>query len=409
MAILGGLEMNSPVQATDVRQEIDTLLLDLLAIPGSSGKEAGVVAHLRKELVALGVNPSWIHTDDAHLRTDPPGSAGNLIVRLPGSLILEPVRMFIAHLDTLPGCATYRPSLFEEDVLAATPGRGPLGADNRAGVGVLLTTIKSLMRDQVPHPPLTFVFTVQEEVGQQGARHLDFSALGAPMLSFNFDGGRASKLTIGSIGKESFKAVIHGISAHAGLRPEDGASAIVAAAQGINALHEAGLLGSVIHNGHQMSTNIGMISGGAGINIVPETVQMHGEVRGHDALSREEVINSIRSILESAARQVSNSHGCTATIEMTSSTAYHAFVLDNLDPSVLLAEQAIRDAGGVPWRAVVNGGTDANWLTRRGIPTVSLGAGQVRAHTTNDAVDLVEYRQACRIAFRLATMKPIND
>jgi len=400
--------MNSALQNTEARQEIDNQLLDLLAIPGPSGQEAGVVAHLRKEILAAGVSPYYIHTDDAHLRTDPPGNVGNLIVRLPGNLNLEP-RMFVAHIDTLPGCATYRPSLFEEDVLAATPGRGPLGADNRVGVGVLLTTIKLLMRDQVPHPPLTFVFTVQEEVGQQGARHLDFSVLGTPMLSFNFDGGRASKLTVGSIGKESFSAVIHGISAHAGLRPEDGASAIVAAAQGVNALQKAGLLGSFLHNGDQMSANIGMISGGVGINIVPETVQLHGEVRGHDALAREEVIQSIHSILESSARQVSNGHGCTATSEMTSLTAYHAFVLDNSDPSVLFAEQAIRDAGGVPWRAVANGGTDANWLTRRGSPTVSLGAGQVRAHATNDAVDLAEYRLACRIAIRLATMKPIND
>ena len=82
---------------------------------------------------------------------------------------------------------------------------------------------------------------------------------------------------------------------------------------------------------------------------------------------------------------------------------YEAFKLPDDEPCILAAEDAIRGLGGQPVRAAANGGLDANWLTARGIPTVTLGCGQKNAHTEAERMDLGQFRRACQIALRLAT------
>ena len=115
------------------------------------------------------------------------------------------------------------------------------------------------------------------------------------------------------------------------------------------------------------------------------------------------IVREIERAFRDAARRVRNTQGQSGSVQFAGRLDYEAFKLPAGDPSVRAAICAIRRLGGEPITAVSNGGLDANWLTHRGIPTVSLGCGQENMHTTDEAVNLPEFRRACDIAMLLAT------
>ena len=116
--------------------------------------------------------------------------------------------------DTAPfGAAPAAPA-------AADPATG-LGADDRAGVGVVLTTALEVLKRGLPHPPLTFLFAIQEEVGLYGARYVSATDLGKPKLAFNFDGGAVEKITVGATGGYRMDVAIEGLPSHAGVAPDE--------------------------------------------------------------------------------------------------------------------------------------------------------------------------------------------
>ena len=104
----------------------------------------------------------------------------------------------MAHMDTVPVCVGAKPVRKGETIVSADKQTG-LGADDRAGVATLLSTALTILENRLPHPPLTFLWVIQEEVGLHGARHVEFRRLGKPKLAFNFDGGPAEKLTWGPL------------------------------------------------------------------------------------------------------------------------------------------------------------------------------------------------------------------
>ncbi|MGV2338677.1 MAG UNVERIFIED_CONTAM: hypothetical protein LVR18_33225 [Planctomycetaceae bacterium] len=91
-----------------------------------------------------------------------------------------------------------------------------LGGDNRAGCAVVLTAILEVLRQKLDYPPLTLLFTVQEETGLRGARYLNTAKLGRPELCFNWDGRDPSSLIIGAVGASNLSIRIEGIASHAG-------------------------------------------------------------------------------------------------------------------------------------------------------------------------------------------------
>ena len=195
------------------------LLLKLLAIPGASGQEAQVADYITNEVLRAGAKPGWISRDAAHRKTPIAGQIGNLTLKLPGT-VRGPRRMLVAHLDTVPICVGCKP-VRRGNLIRSAIDTG-LGADNRGGCAVLLRTAMHLLRNQVSHPPLTFLWTIQEEIGLQGARNLNLSKLGRPQHAFNWDGGNASKLTIGATGGYRLEIEITGLASHAGGAPEKG-------------------------------------------------------------------------------------------------------------------------------------------------------------------------------------------
>lgn len=383
------------------------LLLELLAIPGPSGQEAAVADCVCRHLLAAGARPAWIHRDAAHRRTRIAGQTGNLVLRLPGTQP-GPRRLLLAHLDTVPICVGCRPVRRGRQIRAADPGTA-LGADNRAGTAVVLSTALTLLQQDLPRPPLTFLWTVQEEVGLQGARHLRLGLLGRPPLAFNWDGGDAAKVTIGATGGYRMEILIEGKASHAGNAPEKGVNAITVAALAIAALQRDGWHGRIVQDAGEGTSNVGVIAGGTATNVVPDRVQVWAEARSHQPSFRRRIVRQIEQAFRRAARDVRSASGDSARVRITGRLDYESFCLPTDHPCVQAATGAIRALGREPQLAVANGGLDANWLTARGIPTVSLGCGQMHPHTLDEALDVDQFAEACRLALHLATAAEHHD
>jgi tripeptide aminopeptidase len=210
-------------------------------------------------------------------------------------------------------------------------------------------------------------------------------------------------VTIGATGGYRMEIQIRGIASHAGNAPQLGVSAITIASLAIALLHREGWHGKIEKNGNSGTSNVGIIRGGDATNVVTPFVEVRAEARSHDPRFRRRIIRAIEQAFRHAALQVENVKGQHGSVEITGHLDYESFRLPNDDPSLLAAEGAIREIGGKPVRAISNGGQDANWLTARGIPTVSLGCGQENAHTPAERLNLPEFRKACRIARQLAT------
>jgi tripeptide aminopeptidase len=255
----------------------------------------------------------------------------------------------------------------------------------------------------LPHPPLTFLWTVQEEIGLQGARCVNLPALGKPQLAFNFDGGSPDKLTIGATGGYRMSIEIDGLASHAGNRPEEGVSAIAVASLAVADLVKGGWHGLVSKKEGDGTSNIGVICGGEATNVVTDHVHIRAEARSHDPKFRERIVDEIESAFTRAAAAVRSVDGTCGRVRFDGRLDYESFRLSRNEPCVAAAAAAIEAENLVPEFAVTNGGLDANWLTAHGIPTVTLGCGQQNIHTARERLDIVEFHRARRIALRLAT------
>ena len=322
-------------------------------------------------------------------------------MQLPGTL-KAPRRLLMAHMDTVPICVGAKPVRSGDSIVSADKQTG-LGADDRAGVATLLSTALTILENRLPHPPLTFLWVVQEEVGLHGARHVELRRLGKPKLAFNFDGGPAEKLTCGATGGYRLKIDIEGLASHAGGAPEQGVSAIAIAGLAIADLVQHGWHGAIQKGQHSGTSNVGVIQGGAATNVVADRVAIRAEARSHDPAFRNQIVAAIRDAFERAAAAVQNTAGRAGKVDFDGRLDYESFRLADDEPCLLAAEAAVRRVGGEPLRAISNGGLDANWMSARGIPTVTLGCGQVNIHTTSESLDIGQFQTACHIALVLAT------
>jgi tripeptide aminopeptidase len=388
----------------DAAQAVD-LVMQLMAIPGGSGQEKDVATFVVERLKAAGCPEAWIAFDRANEKTPSGGNVGNLIVKFPGT-DRGPRRLLMAHMDTVPVCLGSKPvrkKVAGKRIVTSSDPTTGLGADDRSGVAVVLATAIEILSAKLPHPPLTFFFAIQEEVGLWGARLVSAASLGKPKLAFNFDGGDAEKLTVGATGGYRLDIEVEGIPSHAGVAPEKGVSAIAIASLAIASLVDEGWHGLVTKGGKRGTSNVGVIQAGNATNVVAERATLRAEARGHDRVFRERIVRAIEKAFRDAARRVKATDGRSGSVVVSGHLDYEAFRLDEQEPCVIAAQRAVEAIGLTPRLDVSNGGLDANWMAAHGVPTVTLGCGQHDIHTTDEWLDVDAFEQACRIALRLAT------
>jgi tripeptide aminopeptidase len=335
----------------------------LCEIRSPTGEEREVVDTIAAELRALGLEVS---EDDAAGPAE--AGAGNLLARLPGRT--DRWAMFCAHVDTVPHRG--RVEVVEDEGVFRSRGETILGADNKAAVAVFTELIA---RHAAEPPPvgIELVLTVAEEQGLRGAKAFDASALRS-QCGFVLDhAGPVGEVVVSTPTQQKILADFIGVEAHAGVRPEDGSSAIAAAAAAISRM-ELGRLDE------GTTANVGVIAGGTAGNVVPGHCSIHAEARSLQAEKAAEIAGKIADACAWGASE----HGCDVDVRIEE--LFRGYKLPSSSPALALAETALRGAGVEPERVAIGGGSDANALRLDGFDCVLLANGTDYVHTAEEMV-----------------------
>jgi tripeptide aminopeptidase len=361
------------------RRFVDTFL-DLVRIDGVAGQERGVASYLERRLSALGVE--W-HMDRAGETFG--GDCGNLVARLAGT-VDAPAILLGAHMDTVG--PTRGLTVIEADGRLSSDGTTILGADDRAGIAIILGVLSTLVEERRPHGPIEVAFTVSEERGMHGAKALDIGALSARM-GFLFDSSAPpGQFVVEAPGAIAFRIVVRGLAAHAAVAPEKGVHAIQVASRAIASLP----LGRLDDTG---MLNVGSVHGGGAINVVPDTVEITGETRSPDPTALERQIGVVRDAFERCAAEAGGA------VEISLTHKYGGFHLGSDDPVVRAAASGIAAAGFAPTLLGYPGGSDANVLNDRGLPCVNLGIGTRDAHSPHESIAAQNLLDGVRIGLSI--------
>ena len=312
------------------------------------------------------------------------GVCGNLIVRVPGRGEGTSIAL-CAHLDTVP--LDRAPTVIVENGVVHTDGETILGADDKAAVTVLLL----LLRDLAHEPPtadVELVFTAAEEIGLQGARALDPSLLGAAVVFVLDSEGEPGTAITSAPSLKAVTATFHGVAAHAGIEPQSGRSAILAAARALATMR----LGRI---DAETTANAGLIKGGSAVNIVAERCVVHAEARSRDEAKLAAQVAGMVEALTVAAAQT----GVDVEIDVEEQFHGYAHAADALP--LRIAEVALAEVGLEAHHIGGGGGSDANVFNARGLPALTLGVGFEHVHSPQECIRLERLEQLYRLGHAL--------
>jgi tripeptide aminopeptidase len=286
-------------------------------------------------------------------------------------------------MDTVEPCEGVEPVIEDGEIRSA--GDTVLGADDKAGVAVIIEVVRRLADSDGPRPPVRVVLTVAEEKGLMGAKALDPADLSGDLALVLDADGDPGGIVVAAPTHYTFAATFHGRAAHAGVEPERGRSAVVMAARA-GATMPSGRLDD------ETTANVGTIQGGSATNVVAQTAIVTGECRSRDAERVEEVRERMQRAMEEAAETLEG------RVEVAWTKEYEAFHFDEDDPLLELVEDACRDVGLEPREIKTGGGSDGNILYAKGIPTLVLASGMRSVHGVDEWMRLDDLFTLARLA-----------
>jgi tripeptide aminopeptidase len=349
--------------------EVLELFLELAAMPSPPGEERAVADRVTAELRSLGLH---VDEDDAGARID--STIGNLYCRLEPAA--EGVPIFLcAHLDTVPPVGPIEPVV--EDGVVRNAGGTILGADNKSAVVAMVEAARRIVGEGRPHAGLELVFTAKEEVGLRGAEAFDCGRLAA-RVGFVYDqAGPIGDVILGAPHARTMEVTFRGQAAHAGIAPEEGRSAIAAAARAIADMR----LGRL---DEETSANVGTIIGGVARNIVPDRCSFRAEARSHDETKLADVVQEMLDACSFAASLT----GC--DVETKIEGSYRGYRFNRGDEPVRLACAALERTGREPRFALSGGGADANVFNARSLACLNLANGMAEIHTPQEHIAVAD-------------------
>ncbi len=350
------------------RERLHRTFEALCRIPSPTGDERGVADRVTRELTVLGID---VEEDDAGAAVG--SNAGNLLARIPGRS--DRTLMFCAHMDTVPLAAPIEP--VRRDGGWENANEGILGADNKAAVAALLELARLLVPDDArPEFGIELLFTVAEETGLNGARRFDVGRLNS-RFGYVFDhASPLGEIITASPTHVRIDAEVRGKAAHAGLQPESGVSAIVAAAQAITNMPQGRF-------DAETTANIGMVAGGTASNVVPDRCAITAEVR---AVEQEQLDRYVTLAID-ALQDAADTAGCDLDLKLQQ--LFSGYRSGAREASVMLAARALRSLGYEPSYRSSGGGSDANAFRANGFLCTNLANGTERAHERTERVSEV--------------------
>jgi tripeptide aminopeptidase len=358
------------------------LFTELAAIPSPPGSERKVADRVAAYLQDLGLEVS---EDDAGDRIG--ATAGNLLARLTPSSANGGTPIFLcAHLDTVQPTGPLEPVV--EDGIIRNAGGTILGADNKAAAAAMLEAVRLILSENRPHAGIELLFTPKEEVGLQGAKAFDSERLEAG-VGFVFDhAAPIGEVMLGAPHARAVEVTMRGRAAHAGMAPEEGRSAIAAAARAITDFR----LGRL---DDETTANVGLIQGGTAKNIVPDRCSFSIDVRSHDERKLADLVQEMLETITFAAAL----EQCEA--ETTVEESYRGYRFARSDLPVRMACAALEREGFEPRLALGGGGADANIFNERGRPCANLANGMTAIHTPDEHIAVTDLERMVDVTLAL--------
>src|SRR6266576_978204 len=360
--------------------EVVDLFTELAALPSPPGEERAVADVVIGYLRDLGLS---VDEDDAGQKVG--SNIGNVYCRLEATDSGNPI-FLCAHLDTVTPEGPIEPVI--EDGVVRNAGGTILGADNKSAVAAMLEGARRVLAENRPHGGIELLFTPKEEVGLLGAAAFDHERLHA-RLGYVYDqAAPIGEVILGAPYSRAMQVRFHGRAAHSGMYPEEGRSAIAAAARAISDLR----LGRV---DEETTANVGIIQGGTAGNIVPEWCTLDAEARSHDERKLDELVQEMVDAFSFAA----GLEDC--EVETKVSKSYKGYRFKPDDAVVRIASAALARSGYEPAYGLSGGAADANVFNEHGFACLNLANGMQDIHTSDERITVADLEEMVEVTLAL--------
>ena len=356
--------------------------LELAALPSPPGEERAVADRVLDYLGALGLESD---EDDAGVTVD--SSIGNIYARLDASDGPGEPLFFCAHLDTVLPEGPIEPEVGEDEVVRNAAGT-ILGADDKSAVAAMLEAAARMVEDGRPHAGVELLFTPKEEVGLLGAAAFDQTRFAARVGYVYDHAGPIGEIILGAPFQQKLDVRFHGRAAHAGMYPEEGRSAIAAAARAIADLR-LGRLDDVT------TASVGRIQGGTARNVIPEWCTFAAEARSHDERKLADLVREMVDAVTFAA----SLEECEVEAQVSGLSRGYRFRRDDLP--VQIAAAALERVGREPSYILSGGGADANVFNERGLQCLNLANGMTDIHTPDERIAVADLHEMVEVTLAL--------
>ena len=371
----------------DAHQRLVNGFMELVTIDSPTKHEEEVSKFLKLKLFELGFE---ISEDNVGEKIG--GTTNNLFGFLSGTMpnaSTLPTIMLNAHMDCVPPCIGVVPQLI--DGVITSKGDTILGSDDKAGIIAILEGVRRLKEQNIPFCNVQVIFSVAEEGGVNGAKHMDKSKIKAD-LGYVLDvGGSPGTIVYAAPGINQFHIKVKGRAAHAGIEPENGINAIQVLSKALVNFPQGRI-------DHETTANIGMISGGNASNIVAEHAEVICEIRSINANTLSDLTKDVIELFENTAKENN------AEIEVELDEHFNAFNLAQDTLSIKLVQNVIQHIGLEPQLITTGGGSDANIFNAFGLPAIPLGIGMTDVHTTHENITTEHLEQTCQIVMGILSL-----
>ena len=358
--------------------------LELVQIDSPSKHERKIADVLTKKFTELGLD---VFEDDTAKTTG--FGAGNLICLLKGNADAAPTILLNCHMDTVEPGKGVKPAI--KDGYVVSDGTTILGADDKAGIAAILEVIRVLKEGNLSHGDVQILVTVGEEIELTGVCALDQSLLKAKYGYALDTGGKVGNIKSSAPARGTITVDIYGKSAHAGVAPEAGVSAIAVAAHAVANMP----LGRI---DDETTANIGTFVGKGALNVVVDHVRVEAEARSFDNHKLEVQLNKMKEAFEKSASLMSG------RVEVVISNSFPSFKLTDNEEVVEIAKRAAATIGRTCETFAAGGGSDANIINGYGIPMAVLACGYEEIHTTNEKISVVELNKLVEVTLAIISL-----
>jgi tripeptide aminopeptidase len=347
------------------KERLVTEFMQLVRIDSLTRNERKMADTLKSKLDSMGIASV---EDKAGMNIG--GNTGNIICTVKGTKNV-PAVLLMAHMDTVVPGLGKNPVI--ENGCIKSDGTTVLGSDDVAGIVCILEALRVIKEEGIPHGDIQIAFTIAEEGGLYGSKHLDYSLIYAKYGIVLDGGGPIGCVAVKAPSQNKINVVVKGKAAHAGVEPEKGISAIQIASEAISHMK----LGRI---DDETTANIGIISGGQATNIICDRIEIKAEARSRDEKKLKEQTEHMKDCFEKAAVIFKGS------VEFSAEQEYPSYNVPQDSHIIKVLGKAAKAVGVEFLLEATGGGSDTNIINSKGIQAVDISIGMDKVHSVEERI-----------------------